>query len=383
MTDLGIYLIPSNLPLRERTRLVNVFPITLGPHGSKLDDVLACLEPSTKRLDRGVRMNISIGSIGASSFQEYFVSSFALGYLGDTPQQNENAGFLSCRALFGCRTCMVSAKQYDNLSYDIINYGRYHYEILAARSRAQSMLPTARIKYFQSLGMQDLPSTIQQRLSPCLDLVQSFPVDAPHACCGGLVRMAQDLLIDSILRPNEADGYSASFSSLQMPPGWPRIQNPIKHRGSWDLSEQARACVVTAVVLRIWLKDSRLRHQFVTAVKKEFKDQIISLGPNPAAAIVIKIFSQMATAYGYVTSHELNFQDRRRLQQNVLTARKMFVRLVSLCVPVIPHELSRPSTPTFDMATRVENKTSSHDGATSLKSTLNENGRYSSSSCLV
>jgi hypothetical protein len=51
---------PSNLPIRERTRLVNVFPLTLGPHGSDLRDVLGSLKGS-KELESGVIMQIPYG----------------------------------------------------------------------------------------------------------------------------------------------------------------------------------------------------------------------------------------------------------------------------------------------------------------------------------
>lgn len=39
----GIYVTPCNLELRQRSRLENMYPVTLGPHGSQLRDVLKCL----------------------------------------------------------------------------------------------------------------------------------------------------------------------------------------------------------------------------------------------------------------------------------------------------------------------------------------------------
>lgn len=54
----GIYLIPSALPLRERSRMHNVFAITLGPHGSNIDDVLAKIEPASKALEKGIEADI-------------------------------------------------------------------------------------------------------------------------------------------------------------------------------------------------------------------------------------------------------------------------------------------------------------------------------------
>jgi hypothetical protein len=122
----GVYLIPSNLPLKERSRLVNIFPITLGPHGSNLDDVLACLEPAMKALEKGLPMMLNVGN-GCN--KELRVCSLALGFIGDTPQQNENAGFLRSNAVFGCRACFIPSQQYDDLDFDIVTQGRYHYEV--------------------------------------------------------------------------------------------------------------------------------------------------------------------------------------------------------------------------------------------------------------
>lgn len=124
----GIYMIPSNLPMRERNRLANIFPITLGPHGSSLDDVLSCLEPASKALEKGVMMQLNLGR-GSEHTKEIRVCTFALGYLGDTPQQNENAGFLRSNALFGCRACLIPSKQYDDLKFDTRVKGRYHHEV--------------------------------------------------------------------------------------------------------------------------------------------------------------------------------------------------------------------------------------------------------------
>jgi hypothetical protein len=122
----GVYLIPSNLSLKERTRLVNVFPITLGPHGSNLENVLACLEPTMKALERGLPMRLNVGN---GSIKELRVCSLALEFMGDTPQQNENAGFLRSNAVFGCRACFIPSQQYNNLDFDIVTQGRYHYEV--------------------------------------------------------------------------------------------------------------------------------------------------------------------------------------------------------------------------------------------------------------
>lgn len=54
----GIYMILGSLPLHERSRLENMYPITLGPHGSDIEDVLGSLEAASKELERGVLMDL-------------------------------------------------------------------------------------------------------------------------------------------------------------------------------------------------------------------------------------------------------------------------------------------------------------------------------------
>ncbi|KAI5781384.1 hypothetical protein DFH27DRAFT_488348 [Peziza echinospora] len=45
-TLLGFYIIPSNMTIRERTRLANIFPIALGPHGAEIEQTIECLKPA-------------------------------------------------------------------------------------------------------------------------------------------------------------------------------------------------------------------------------------------------------------------------------------------------------------------------------------------------
>jgi hypothetical protein len=41
---MGIYLIPAALSFQERARRANVFPLTLGPHGSNFADVIGAMK---------------------------------------------------------------------------------------------------------------------------------------------------------------------------------------------------------------------------------------------------------------------------------------------------------------------------------------------------
>jgi hypothetical protein len=193
------------------------------------------------------------------------------------------------------------------------------------------MSKSAKSKFLNAMGMREESSWLVRRLSPSLDTIRSVPADPPHACLQGLVRMSQNILINYILNADQHGAYSKAFSTCPMPPGWKRIQNPIRHRGSWDLSEQARACVITAIVLRTWLSDAKMRPEVIAAVKNDPQSPPFT-GLITASAIITSIFCQMACAYGYVTRHQLNGEELDLMYDYTIESRRQFVRLISIVV---------------------------------------------------
>jgi hypothetical protein len=112
---------------------------------------------------------------------EVFVSSFALGSLGDMPQQSECAGFLHQNAAFGCRSCLISSKEYGNLDYDINKRGRCDNVTLYIRTKALDMPPTKRNTQLRGMGINEQSSPVLRSLSPAIDICRSFPPD-PLPC---------------------------------------------------------------------------------------------------------------------------------------------------------------------------------------------------------
>ncbi|KAH0612078.1 uncharacterized protein H6S33_010130 [Morchella sextelata] len=326
----GVYMIPSNLPIRERTRLVNVFPLTLGPHGSDLRDVLGCLETPSKKLESGVIMQIPYGE--SEALVEAFVSSFALGYLGDMPQQNECAGFLRQNAAFGCRSCLIPSKEYGNLDYDITKRGRYHHVTLDIRTKASDMPPTRRKAHLRALGINELPSPVLTSLAPAIDVCRSFPPDPPHAEMSGIGRLLQDLLIDNLLLPNQREAYASVFRKQALPPGWCRVQNPLRHRNSWDLSEQSRACVITAMVLRTWLTNQRLQPALLRAIRAEYDAELSPDLRLKECDIVTRVYSQLASSYTLITKHCLSADNVQNMSSSTLICRSLSLRLINCAI---------------------------------------------------
>lgn len=51
---MGMYFIPGNISMSERNRRPNVFPLTLGLHGSNFVDIIGVVKSRLAVLDRGI-----------------------------------------------------------------------------------------------------------------------------------------------------------------------------------------------------------------------------------------------------------------------------------------------------------------------------------------
>ncbi|KAN0075598.1 hypothetical protein V8E54_006868 [Elaphomyces granulatus] len=182
---MGIYLLIAAFGFEERNRRANVFPVTLGPHGSNFNEVINCLT-GLRELDRGVSLPLP---------QPTRVCAFTFAFLGDMPQQQANAGFKSQRADLSCRFCVVSAERRGDLSYDILRSGRYHHSTMQQRSEMDEIgSTTKREEYGRKWGLQT-GETALFRLTPALDIVLTRPSDPAHSEFGGIVRQLQARII--------------------------------------------------------------------------------------------------------------------------------------------------------------------------------------------
>lgn len=97
----GVYIMPLFLPTHLANKRSAVIPVTLGPFGSSMADVLGGLD-FISELDKGCEMVIDGRTI--------FVCSFPVCFVGDMPQQAELAGCMSHQATRGCRLCKIDKK---------------------------------------------------------------------------------------------------------------------------------------------------------------------------------------------------------------------------------------------------------------------------------
>ncbi|RPA98568.1 hypothetical protein L873DRAFT_1687044, partial [Choiromyces venosus 120613-1] len=112
----GVYLVPSSMSLRERTCLVNTFPLTLSPHGCSIGGNFETLGPAMSKLEQG-HIQVLISNV-----QKRLLAP-ALALLGDIPSQAENMGFKKQNALFGCWLYLIPSKIYCDLDYNTISNG--------------------------------------------------------------------------------------------------------------------------------------------------------------------------------------------------------------------------------------------------------------------
>ena len=187
---MGIYLINAAFSFQERNRRVNVFPLTLGPHGSNLSDVIKAIGPLMSQLDRGLEVMIN--------GEPTFICAFTMAYLGDMPQQNENSGILNQKANRGCRFCTVPAVERGKIDYDIVGNGRFHHEMVRIRQHMNSATENVKKRLAKDNSLTLNPPALQL-MTPALDLVISRPSDPAHSEYGGISRLMHTLLLDSIL----------------------------------------------------------------------------------------------------------------------------------------------------------------------------------------
>lgn len=83
---MGVYFTPACLPISQRSKRANTYPLTLGPHGSNFIDVMESLLP-LRQLAEGITVQWDDG-------KPMWIYAFALAFTGDMLQQQANAGML-------------------------------------------------------------------------------------------------------------------------------------------------------------------------------------------------------------------------------------------------------------------------------------------------
>lgn len=311
----AFYLIPACLSYEERRKVENVFTLTLGPHGATIDAVVGAFSRSIRQMDCGLEMTIN--------GETERVCAFNMAFLGDMPQQADNSGFLRHNANLGCRTCLCPKLERGNLSYDIVENGRYHWETKKQREDAK-VLPQRQQKVFvQETGIR-IQSPAVTRLAPCLDLVLSRAYDAPHSEWQGLGRIMQSFLLTTVLNKKGSASYLKVFQTMRFPPGWPRIQSPTFYIWSWSLSEAGRASVLISLILRKHATARWFRFAYLQAAARVFGHEVT------AVRAITKAFGVIAYANTLVGSQRYTYH--ARLHQAIVDSRQAYQSLIACAI---------------------------------------------------
>lgn len=339
---MGIYLIMAGLTLRERTRRSNVLPLTLGPHGSNFCDVIGAMQLMTK-LDEGLTADIKGKSVQ--------LFAFTLMFIGDMPQQQENAGFRTQRANRGCRFCFIEESMRADLDFDIINEGRYHHQTIAMRDHLESIKGTRnQEKYASKWGLAtSYPPLLN--IAPALDIILSRPGDPAHSEYSGQSRRLHELLIEGILSPKAVKLY-ASFlrTTFPFPPTFARLQSPVHHLKSYSLSDHARWSIVIPILLACWLRDFHVQPLFLKCFRDLLiTDGLLPFGSNNNTAVlswVIRSYALAAKSNSILMADEIKASDSENLMDIVREGRKAFQRLLRAAADSInANPRSRSQTP--------------------------------------
>ena len=303
--------------------------ITLGLHGAPFDEMINTIGPAARAMEQGKRMDIRTSTASGIlnvKTAPTFVVGFALGFTGDLAEQNTSAGFLKFNATVGGRNCNILTKNMGNLDFDIIHNGRFHFLTEFDRQKALNMPKSKGLMYTRSRGMHLNQPAIQRFLSPSVDLCRMFVHAAAHSEWQGLLRNAVDVLFEHAIQPSIIHSLAKAFHVCELPAGWGRIQNPIRHRNSWGLQEQGRVCILLPLILRTWLRNTYLRAEIVECLQTEFAADIED-GLTPADAFT-SIYASFAQASCLIISSSR--PDIVELEAAITKGRRMFQMLARI-----------------------------------------------------
>ena len=118
-------------------------------------------------LDKGIEISLF------DSDEKVFFCAFTLAFLGDMPQQQENAGFKTQRANLGCRFCYIDHQKRSDLTYDTEANGRYHFQVKLTREEMEALGSKHQKEQFATKWDISVDQTPLVKVSPALDLILS------------------------------------------------------------------------------------------------------------------------------------------------------------------------------------------------------------------
>lgn len=315
---MGSYLQLASLPKVDHRRQMNVFPLTLGPHGSNFHDVMLALEP-LRALDRGLVLKIN--------GEDTFVSTPVFCQIADMPQQQQNSGALGVTAVRGCRSCEITSDKRGDLDWDVVSAPRAHMEIVRLR-RELDAIPTVTAKkaFSKDNGLSLEPPAVSL-ICPALDLIGGRPADPAHSEFGGITKMMHQLLLDVALKPKAIVEYAKILRQMPFPLTWAKIQSPY-HVLSYSLQEHARWSVLMTIVCLLWLEEKHLKAPFIRALRVQFQHELSDRSVSTSVVgILTKTMRSIVRMNMLLSADDLTQADHDNFNDIIVDGRRMFQRI--------------------------------------------------------
>ncbi|WEW61081.1 hypothetical protein PRK78_006570 [Emydomyces testavorans] len=311
----------NRLSAAERRKRNSLYTISLGPHATNYPDVIGALTPAFQTLDEGFDVPVTHeGTIR--------VVAPCIAFLGDMPQQNDNAEIKRPSAVHSCQICNVAEPQRHNMSFDTVAEGQYHYQLLNTQSEILLIrTAAAREKEWKASGMNKENSPILQ-MSPCINLVTFFPSDPAHSELSRISKMMHTLLVTHILTANEQKEYCQNLQQFPFPQHWGQLQSPLTHLESYQLQEHARASITIPIILQYTMKQDWIHPVIEQSLQNSFGDTSNSL--DISCTLLAKAFSAVARSNSTLVSQTPVHPDE--LHQVVLEGRTMLQKVINAVV---------------------------------------------------
>lgn len=233
-------------------------------------------------------------------------------------------------AKMGCRGCYCEKSRKHELDFDIVAYGRYHYEILKVRLEAASIQAVGKQKKFLSRHGIHLDPPPVARLAPALDLILGRPYDIPHSEWRGLGRVLQSALFSSMLTKDGGKAYLKAFQSFRYPCDWPRMQSPAWYIWSWSLSEAGRATILTPLILRSHARIGWFQMKFAVAADRRINHDNRFRSGMEAVIWAFRMIAECNNALGNVENDD-GYLNADQALSLILKSRACYQDLI-LCI---------------------------------------------------
>lgn len=249
---IGFYILNRALSIQERKRRTNMFLLTIRPYGSNLDDVIRVIRAFLIKLDASIVLEINREEVLVYAITAYFIANIL--------QQQENSGFISQRAEFGCRFCKHSSKDQKALDLDLITRGRYYQEVVRLRKRLNQCPTQAKKKRFiksvsnaKSIDISIPVEPAMHRIALVLDIIITRGPKPAYSMLSRIVKIAAQLLVKAILTTLAALEFGKTIRSFVFLLDYLHLLSPTRHISSYLLTQYRIQLFVVPPLLRCQL----------------------------------------------------------------------------------------------------------------------------------